>query len=192
MALGGQAGGETARVAVADVVGELRALCDRLRPAALDAFGLPAALASLADRAAAGGLDVRFAATDAARAIADVLPDERRLALYRIAQEALSNACQHARAARIDVALALDGESLVLAVDDDGAGPPSGTPMDYAARGHYGLLGMHERADLLRATLDVGPGPLGGTRVALTVPVRSGLARPALVPTPSPAVDAGL
>ena len=182
MALGAATGGsseaaraEASRVAVAGVVGELRALCDRLRPAALDAFGLPAALAALADRAArapdAGGLDVRYAATASAERVAEALSDDRRLALYRIAQEALANAAQHARAARVDVALTLGGETLTLTVDDDGVGLPGGEPMDFAARGHFGLLGMHERADLLRATLTAGPSPLGGTRVALDIPV---------------------
>ena len=172
MTLGGMGGSEDSRLAVAGVVGELRALCDRLRPAALDAFGLSAALAALADRAAAsGGIDVRFASTQPAGAVAEALPDARRLALYRIAQEALSNAVQHARAARVDVALRLDGETLTLAVDDDGVGLPETDPVDLAARGHYGMLGMHERADLLRAALSVGPSPLGGTRVTLDIPV---------------------
>ena len=172
MALGGMGGSEESRVAVAGVVGELRALCDRLRPAALDAFGVSAALAALADRAAAaGGIDVRYAATGPAETVAEALPDARRLALYRIAQEALSNAVQHAGAARIDVALRLDGETLTLAVDDDGVGLPETDPIDLAARGHYGVLGMHERADLLRATLSVGPSPIGGTRVTLDIPV---------------------
>lgn len=176
VALGGQPEGEAARAAVTGVVGELRALCDELRPSALDAFGLSAALAALADRAGWGGgadLDVRFAAEPAARAVADGPPlsDERRLALYRVGQEALNNAVQHARASRVDVALDFDGGALTLSVDDDGVGPPSGGALDYAARGHYGLLGMQERADLLRADLSVGPSPLGGTRVALRVPV---------------------
>ena len=65
----------------------------------------------------------------------------------------------------------LDGRHLRLSVTDDGAGPPASDPLDYAARGHYGLLGMNERADLLRATLGVGRSPLGGTRVSLLVPV---------------------
>ena len=175
VALGGQGGSETTREAVNGVVGELRALCDELRPSALDAFGLTAALAALADRAgwAEAALDVRFRSDDAAKVLADgpALSDEKRLALYRIAQEALNNAVQHAEAARVEVALAADGPALVLTVEDDGVGPPADAALDYAARGHYGLLGMQERADLLRATLAVGRGPLGGTRVALTVPV---------------------
>lgn len=178
MALGGT--DEAAREAVTSVVGELRALCDELRPSALDAFGLTAALAALADRAGwgdGGRLDVRFRAPAEVRAVTDgpALGDEKRLALYRIAQEALNNAVQHADADRVDLALAFErgasGGTLHLTIDDDGVGPPAGGALDFAARGHYGLLGMQERADLLRATLTVGPSPLGGTRVALAAPI---------------------
>ena len=179
VALGAEPGGEAARGAVTGVVGELRALCDELRPSALDAFGLAAALAALADRAgwAEEGLDVRFRASDAARALADGpgLTDEKRLALYRIAQEALNNAVQHAGAGRVEVVLealpGAGGPALRLTVEDDGVGPPDRAALDYAARGHYGLLGMQERADLLRAGLEVARGPLGGTRVRLGVPI---------------------
>lgn|GEM_PF-3901054 len=170
MALGGEPGGEQARAAVTAVVSDLRALCEGLRPSALDAFGLSSALASLADRSAdASGLDVRYATSDHAAALADVLDADRALALYRIAQEALHNALQHARASRVEVALQRDGARLTLSVDDDGVGPPADDPLAYAGRGHYGLLGMHERADLLRSSLTVGPGLLGGTRVAVEV-----------------------
>ena len=180
MVLGGTAGGETAREAVTGVVGELRALCDELRPSALDAFGLTAALAALADRAGwgeGGRLDVRFRTSSQASAVADgpALGDEKRLALYRVAQEALNNAVQHADGSRVEVALAFDdtarGGALTLTIDDDGDGPPSSDALDYAAAGHYGLLGMQERADLLRGSLDVARGPLGGTRVSLSVPI---------------------
>ena len=174
--LAGQEGGETTRAAVNGVVNELRALCDELRPSALDAFGLTAALAALADRAGwgeGGSLDVRFRMDPAVRAVADgaAVSDEKRLALYRIAQEALNNAVQHASASRIDLALTFENSQVVLTVDDDGTGPPAADALDYAARGHYGLLGMQERADLLRADLRVGPSPLGGTRVAVAVPI---------------------
>ena len=173
IALGDQPGGEAARGAVTDVVGELRALCDQLRPSSLEAFGLVGALASLADRAAwhrpRGGApapDVRLDADGPARALR--LGAERELALYRIAQEALSNAVEHAGARHVELALRLDGRRLGLAVTDDGAGPPAADPLDYAAAGHYGLLGMQERADLLGARLSVGPAPQGrGTRVAV-------------------------
>ena len=182
LALGATDGGEPARAAVTGVVGELRALCDQLRPSALDAFGLPAALAALADRAgwhrgAATGdgartdLDVRFRTDDHTRALAAVLDADRQLALYRIAQEALNNAAEHAQASRVDVALVRDGDRLVLSVDDDGVGPPVEDALSYAARGHYGLLGMQERADLLKTDLALTRSPLGGTRVAVELRV---------------------
>ena len=179
MALGGQGAAadrtEASRLAVAGVVGELRALCDRLRPASLDAFGLPAALESLADRAAHAprpGRPRRPLLGHAPRR-----PSPRRCPTSAASRSTASprrpsrTPCQHAHATRVDLALRLDGETLTLAVDDDGDGPPAGDPIDYAARGHYGLLGMHERADLLRARLSVGRSPLGGTRVALDIPV---------------------
>lgn len=172
IALGDQPGGEAARSAVTDVVGELRALCDQLRPSSLDAFGLVGALASLADRAAwhraqdATPLDVRLDADGPARALR--LGAERELSLYRIAQEALSNAVEHAEAEHVEMALRLDGRRLRLSVTDDGVGPPAADPLDYAAAGHYGLLGMQERADLLGADLTVGAALDGsGTRVAV-------------------------
>lgn len=176
VALAVQEGGEAARKTVNGVVSELRALCDELRPSALDTFGLTAALAALADRAGwgeGGTPDVRFRMDPAARPVADgpAFSDEKRLALYRIAQEALNNAVQHAHATRIVLALDIDDRQLVLSVDDDGVGPPAADALDYAADGHYGLLGMQERADLLRADLSIGANPLGGTRVAVAVPI---------------------
>ena len=172
LALGASAAGEPAREAVNRVVGELRALCDQLRPASLDAFGLVAALAALADRAGwhTDAVDVRFEADATARRLDRQLDAERQLALYRIGQEALNNAIEHAGASRIALALAVEGRHLVLTLDDDGAGPPAESALALAERGHYGLLGMQERADLLKADLSVAPGPLGGTRVALRYP----------------------
>ena len=118
-------------------------------------------------------MDVQFRAEPGAGPVADgpALSDEKRLAVYRIAQEALNNALQHADPARVDLGLGWDGTALHLSVTDDGAGPPDADPLSYAADGHYGLLGMSERADLLRADLAVGPGPAGGTRVSVAVPV---------------------
>ena len=181
LALGASAAGEPAREAVNGVVSELRALCDQLRPASLDAFGLVAALESLADRAGwhTGTLGVHFRADPAARALDARLDAERRLAVYRIGQEALNNAVEHATASRIEMTLALEDRALVLTIDDDGAGPPDESALALAERGHYGLLGMQERADLLKGDLEVATGPLGGTRVALRYPVPPHLLDPA-------------
>ena len=172
LALGASDAGEPAREAVNGVVNELRALCDQLRPASLDAFGLVAALSALADRAGwhTRDLQVRFRADDTVRQLDERLDNERQLAVYRIGPEAINNAIEHAGASRIEIALAVEGRHLVLTVDDDGTGPPAESALELAERGHYGLLGMHERADLLKGRLAVAPGPLGGTRVELHYP----------------------
>ena len=86
--------------------------------------------------------------------------------LYRIAQEAVTNARRHARAARtITVRLTGDGDRVRLVVRDDGKGVR-------ASAGGFGLVGMRERAVLLGGSLDAGPGPEGGWRVEAVLPRR--------------------
>ncbi|MEO0559912.1 MAG: ATP-binding protein, partial [Bacteroidota bacterium] len=159
LALGASDAGEPAREAVNGVVSELRALCDQLRPSSLDAFGLVAALSALADRAGwhTHNLDVRFRADDIVRQLDERLDNERQLALYRVGQEAINNAIEHAGASRIEVELRVEGRTLVLTVDDDGTGPPDESALALAERGHYGLLGMQERADLLKGRVALEP-----------------------------------
>ena len=93
-------------------------------------------------------------------------------ALYRIAQESVTNAVRHARdATRVDVHVADEGEQVRLTVRDDG---------DASATGHtppgYGLVGMAERASLLGGTLQAGPDPDGGWTVDAVLP--KGVATP--------------
>lgn len=86
-------------------------------------------------------------------------------AIYRIAQESITNATRHARdATRISVRVVGDGASVRLTVEDDGA---SGSGSGSAG---YGLAGMSERAALLGGTLEAGPGPDRGWTVAAVVP----------------------
>lgn len=169
-------GVDVTRSAVNAVVSELRGLCDRLRPPSLEAFGLPTALEALAQRVSEQHPDLHVGLHVEADPAASALASDLQLALFRIAQEALTNAARHARASRAEIALALSPSSFRLSVDDDGTGPPAGDPLDYARQGHYGLLGMRERADLLGATLRVDRSPLGGTRIAVA---RSGRGTPA-------------
>lgn len=92
--------------------------------------------------------------------------------LYRIAQEAVSNAARHAHAGRIAVTLRGGEDVLLLEVEDDGDGVPDGT----SAVG-MGFRTMAYRASLLEGELTVGPAPAGGTRVSCRIP-RGNLARP--------------
>jgi len=86
------------------------------------------------------------------------------VAVYRLAQESITNALRHARhASRIDVRLVGDDDCVRLTVVDDGEAPTrTGTG--------YGLVGMTERAALLGGTLDAGPGPDRGWTVAAVLP----------------------
>ena len=87
-------------------------------------------------------------------------------AMYRLAQEAITNATQHARhATRIDVQVAGEDDCVRLTVRDDGdAGSADGS------RSGYGLVGMAERAALLGGTFEAGPGPDKGWTVNAVVP----------------------
>ncbi|MGW5372344.1 HAMP domain-containing sensor histidine kinase [Streptomyces sp. NPDC004009] len=140
---------------------EVRRLVRRLRPGVLDDLGLVSALTSLTeDFAAHTGLQVqrRFDADLPA------LEPETELVFYRVAQEGLTNAARHADAERVVVALHHAGDTVELAVTDDGCGIE-------AAREGAGIRGMRERALLIGARLDITSAPGAGTRVRLTAPV---------------------
>ncbi|MEU5891913.1 sensor histidine kinase [Streptomyces sp. NPDC047461] len=140
---------------------EVRRLVRRLRPGVLEDLGLVSALTSLTTEFATHtGLRVvrRFDAG------LPVLDQETELVLYRVAQEALTNAARHAEADRVEVSLRHSEETVVLAVTDDGRG----TGM---AREGAGMRGMRERALLIGATLDVTSRPQAGTQVRLSTSV---------------------
>jgi signal transduction histidine kinase len=100
------------------------------------------------------------------------LDSEARLALYRVAQEALTNIRKHARCDRVDIKLDYDDGRTSLTVEDfspDGAADASGVSAAASAGGGYGLTGMRERAELLGGSLQAGPTGRG-FRVELEVP----------------------
>jgi signal transduction histidine kinase len=100
----------------------------------------------------------------------DALPAPIASAVYRIAQESVTNSRRHARkATRIEVRVAVDDEKARLTVTDDGALGPAGTP-------GYGIAGMTERAALLGGTCTAGRSPDGGWLVTAELP-RTGAGR---------------
>ena len=138
----------------------LRTLIRELRPAALDELGPAPAIEELAARTGARhGLDVTTELDFAGRRSPEV-----ETALYRIIQEALTNAVKHAGATRVAVTAREADGTLQLSVTDDGSG------FDPSAPGAgFGLAGMRERVLLLGGTLDVASGP-GGTRIEASLP----------------------
>ncbi|MFD6222270.1 sensor histidine kinase [Nocardia asteroides] len=95
------------------------------------------------------------------------LPRPVDAALYRLAQESLTNAVRHARSAtRVGIAVRREGDTVRLRVNDDGTIEPGRVPEP-----GFGLLGMAERAQLLGGSLSAGPGPEGGWVVEAVLPV---------------------
>jgi signal transduction histidine kinase len=89
--------------------------------------------------------------------------------LLRVGQEAITNASQHAKPARIDVTLGFDHRAVRLTVQDDGVGFLVGSPPG-GQRRSFGLVGIKERAELLGGTMVVTSSPGQGTRIVVTVP----------------------
>ncbi len=180
----------------------LRHLITELRPAALDDFGLAAALEALARRAQAiDGLDVKteldLGGTSGAAENGNAAGGGRRLdpelesTIYRIVQEALTNVSRHAQATTAVVRV-VEREGVVRAsVTDDGRGLPDAGrlgPRGDGLEGGFGMGGMRERAELVGGELEFAPAPGGGTVVRLTVPLAG---RPRPEPAPEPPAARG-
>ncbi|HUC00082.1 MAG TPA: sensor histidine kinase [Solirubrobacterales bacterium] len=141
---------------------ELLALARQLRPTALDDLGLAAAIAGQVEQLGRGEIDAGF---EAEGDFSD-LGDDAQLVVYRVAQEALSNAGRHSGAERVVVTLRRreDG-GVALDVADDGRG----FAFEESERG-LGIGGMRERALLIGGELTIESRPGAGTSVHLTVP----------------------
>jgi signal transduction histidine kinase len=103
------------------------------------------------------------------------LPAGVDLSAYRIVQEALTNSLKHAGPTRATVRVCYDTKALEVQVWDDGHGPPPAVGANGAAEGDgHGLIGMRERVALFGGSLEVGPRPGGGFRVAARLPLDGG------------------
>ncbi len=143
-----------------------------LRPQRLEATGLAGAVAMEATRfAQRSGIQVRVQSDSVPRDLS-VTP-QAEVAVFRILQEALTNAERHSRAGHVDVGLAPEDGHLVLTISDDGDGFDAAV-VDRAT-GSFGLVGMEERARLIGATLRVVTAPGQGTRVEVHLPVVQGI-----------------
>jgi two-component system, NarL family, sensor histidine kinase UhpB len=152
---------DEAKSAVRLALDEVRRISSELRPELLEQLGLVSALTELTSTFA------RVSGIRVERRFGLGLPrlaPERELAVYRIAQESLTNVARHADANEVIVSLEAGSDSVVLRVADDGRGF-AGTPEE-----HGGLRSMRERALLIDAALAIKPGSAGGVEVRLEVP----------------------
>jgi two-component system sensor histidine kinase UhpB len=145
---------------------ELLSLARQLRPTALDDLGLKAAIAGQVEQTARGEMEAEFVAEGDFSG----LDDDAQLVVYRVAQEALSNAARHSGAAHVTVRLCRsDDGGVELTVSDDGCG----FAFD-ESEGGLGIGGMRERALLIGGELTIESRPGHGTTVRLTVPGQRG------------------
>ena len=144
----------------------IRDLTFELRPPVLDDFGLIAALEWHAERIGTqAGLTIRVGGREPQPRLAA----ETEMALFRIAQEALTNTVKHARASSAEVSVDIGPDSVTLRIRDDGAGFDPTETSEGGATG-WGLLNMRERAEALGGTFDVHSSPKDGTALTVEVP----------------------
>ncbi len=141
----------------------LRRMTRALRPIYLEDLGLVTALEMLArETSQNNAINIDFQKTGEEQR----LSHEVELAIYRIAQEALSNVMRHSQAKNADLHISFGEKQVELEVSDNGIGfdmPKS--PTDFAPKGHFGLLGIRERADLIGARLEVVAATGNGTKL---------------------------
>lgn len=147
-------------------IADVRGLAKRLRPVVLDDLGIVDALESYTvDYESRTGISCLFEHTDIPAATID---ETVATAVYRIAQEALTNVARHARASRVTVSLTYRRRLLALEVADDGCG----FHLDALEESEgLGIAGMRERAGLAGGQLTIETAPGQGTRTTLRVPV---------------------
>ena len=160
----------TARALVRDALDDVRALMVGLRPRLLEEQGLVAALETMAGSPPLWGPQVTVAVNGSE--LGDRLPSDIELGLFRIAQEAVSNARRHAAASHVRVSLAFEPGFASLQVLDDGRGFWPGQEVEplTAGRGE-GLPGMRERARQLGGALKIASAPGAGTRIEVSLPL---------------------
>ena len=155
---------ETADAHLGEEMRKLRDLIAELRPAALDDLGLGPAIESLAKRQAAiagFAVDVDIGLDSEQR-----LAHDTETAIYRVVQEALSNAVKHAHAGHVKLRVSQLPDRVQLAVEDDGRGFEPG-----GVRAGFGLTGMRERAMLAGGLLTVQSAAGGPTSVTAVLPL---------------------
>lgn len=142
---------------------EVRHSVKALRESPLDSRSLHEAVADLIGTCRTAGLIAELQVTGEA----PILPQDVQMALYRVAQEGLTNVRRHARASRVDVTLTYEAGQVALQIEDNGIGaaaPGSG----------YGFIGIQERVALLGGRVVVDTGPMRGFRLRVEIPVSSG------------------
>ncbi|WP_231638293.1 histidine kinase [Piscinibacter sakaiensis] len=158
----------------------MHGLIPRLAPLVLDSFGLAEALADLAERTRRSQPGLALTLRTSLDGVA--LRPEAALALYRAAQEGLTNALRHGRARQVRIELAVEAAgpdaagppAVALRVEDDGVGLAPASTADGPARGeHHGLRWLGERVAALRGRFRLEPGAVRGAVLQVWLPLEA-------------------
>jgi signal transduction histidine kinase len=147
----------------AEEINELRRMMTQLRPPVLDELGLVTALQNQGQS---------FESASGVQCAVNTEPElelapEMETVLYRVAQESLTNVGKHAKASRVDISLgAVDGH-VRLQIRDDGIGFDPGKARALVSEGHFGLVNMRERVEMVGGKLLVDSSPGSGTTIAV-------------------------
>lgn len=152
------------------IMTQLRRMIRGLRPIYLEDLGLVASLEMLAQETGrVSGISVEFSAVgEACR-----LDAQTEMSLYRMVQESLNNVAHHAQASQAWVEISFSPTALKVEIRDNGTGfvvPASSR--EFTQKGHFGLLGLHERAEIIGAELCIQSKPGQGTRVSIELPAQ--------------------
>jgi signal transduction histidine kinase len=151
---------------VEDTINRMRTLLFELAPPALRDEGLAVAIEQLLQRIA-DEREKRMAFSVDNRLTRE-LPEESRLLVFRLAQEALTNVRKHSNASKVEVELDEHDGGVLLVVSDDGVGF---SPTDPPQPGHVGLVAMRERAEMARGWWRLESEPGAGTTVRVWFPL---------------------
>lgn len=152
-----------------ETVNEIRRLIYDLRPVAIDETGLTSAIQELRTKWENDvGIPVVLAI---ANGVTDDIAPAKQVAIYRLIKEIMNNIAKHAQATEVTIYIERSGCELVTLIRDDGKGfDPS-----VVHHGHYGLIGIRERADFLGGSLDIQSAIGQGASFFLRVPVYPGV-----------------
>jgi signal transduction histidine kinase len=153
---------------VANSVNAVHDFARELRPAGLDDLGLIPALhaycKTLADRK-----NIRIHITTIGGV--EILDSDQKTALYRVAQEALTNIVRHARASQVRITISTAANAIQMEIGDDGKAFQVGKTLSCNSSKRLGLLGMRERIEMVGGSLAITSAPERGTTVRATIPL---------------------
>lgn len=151
-----------------EVLHRVRSFSRSLRPSVLDDLGLMSALTGLVrEMKQEYGIDASLNVVGKAQRLSPAV----EVALYRIAQESLNNVDRHSKATSVEVSVEFTKQNVRICIKDNGRGfDPPKRVSDFASRGHFGLLGIQERVNLLGGNLTLQSKVGDGTTVTVEVP----------------------